>query len=280
MIVISLVVFALPLSVVGQNSLYPLEQQEQEEVQQEQEDETNHVLIGSLTAEQVEQRRAERGIIDLSEVFLPKGTWIFGGSASFSTSTFNNYSIVLIEGITSDNYTFEVTPSAFYALWDNMAVGARVKYGRSNYTIDSAAVNISMGDSNVSLTMEDYRALSHNYSFVAIFRQYIPLGSDKRFALFNDFQIEAGGFQSRFVMGSPVTGTFSKGWNLGVGITPGIVAFATNRVAFDVSVGVLGVSYVKGEQVHNQVSIGEYNSSVMSFAINIFSVSMGVSVYL
>ncbi len=278
-IVLILVVLALPLRVAGQNSSNSSTSSTSSTSESEvSEDEV--VVMGSLSASEVEQRRAERGIIDLEEIFVPKGTWIVGGAASFSTSSFNNYSIVLIEGVTSDNYSFDVATTLCYSLWKNMAVGASIKYGRSNYTIDNAAVNISMGDSDISLSLSDYKALSHSYSFVTIFRQYIPLGSDKRFALYNDFQIEAGGFQSKFEMGSPVVGTFSRGWNVGIGINPGIVAFATNNLALDVSVGVLGVSYTKGKQVHNQVSIGEYDSSVMSFAINLFSISMGVSVYL
>ncbi len=238
------------------------------------------VLIGSLNEEQIEDRRAGRGLIDMKEVFMPRGTWMAGGSASFSTSSFDNYSILLIEGVTSENYSFDVTPVISYSIFDNSAIGFKVKYGRSNYMIDNAALNLTVGDTSVNLSMEDYSALSHSYSAIAMWRQYIPLGNDMRFALYCDFQAEAGGFQSRFEMGEPVTGTFSKGWNVGVGVTPGIVAFATNRVAFDVSVGVMGISYTKGEQVHNQVSFGEYDSSVLSFAINIFSVSMGVSVYL
>ncbi len=269
----------LPLSAVGQDSSEEVELQETStQIYDTKVDDSP--TLGSLTKEQITSRRNQRGLIDMKEVFLPRGTWIVGGAASFSTSSFDNYSILLIEDITSENYSFDVTPMLCYSVKDNIAVGFKVKYGRSNYSIDSAALDLSIGDTDLNLALDDYNALSHSYSAILMLRQYIPLGSDSRFALYCDFQLEAGGFQSRFEMNQPVEGTFSSGWNVGIGVTPGIVAFATNRVAFDVSVGVMGISYTSGEQVHNQVSIGDYDASILSFAINIFSVSMGVSVYL
>ncbi len=261
-----MLLLALPLSMMGQDSSSELSDE--------------RVLIGTLSDEQIKERRSQRGFIDFQEVFVPKGTWIVGGSASFATSSFDNYSIAVIQDVTSENYSFDVTPLVCYSINDNSALGVRFKYGRSSYDIESSAINFTMGDSDINLTLNDYAALSHSYSVVGFWRQYIPLGREKRFALYNDFQVEVGGFQSQFTMDTPVVGTFSSGWNLSLGITPGIVAFATNRVAFDVSVGVMGISYTHGEQIHNQVSVGEFDSSVFSFAINIFSVSMGVSVYL
>lgn len=67
---------------------------------------------------------------------------------------------------------------------------------------------------------------------------------------------------------------------LSLGISPGLVAFATNNMAFEVNVGVMGISYSSIKQVHNQVTVGKRSSSMMNFKVNIFSIGLGVAFYL
>lgn len=54
----------------------------------------------------VNQRRAERGISSISNLFVPKGQWIFGGTISYSTHNNSDYDVLVIDDITS-----EATPS-------------------------------------------------------------------------------------------------------------------------------------------------------------------------
>lgn len=54
--------------------------------------------------------RAERGLTSMSNQFVPRGQWIFGASASYSTHTNKDYTFLVIEDINSDGYTFKVTP--------------------------------------------------------------------------------------------------------------------------------------------------------------------------
>jgi hypothetical protein len=42
--------------------------------------------------------------------FVPKGQWIFGGTASYSTHTNKNYKLLIITDIDSDGYTVNVSP--------------------------------------------------------------------------------------------------------------------------------------------------------------------------
>ena len=58
------------------------------------------------------------------------------------------------------------------------------------------------------------------------------------------------------------------------------VIFATNNMAFEVNVGVMGITYNHVKQVHNQVTVGERSSSMMNFKVNIFSIGLGVAFYL
>lgn len=166
-----------------------------------------------------------------------------------------------------------------YAFKENMAVGVKFQYGRSLLRIDSGNINIG-GDDGTEVVVTDFYALEHSYTGAAVLRQYIPLGNAKRFALFVDMELGGGGFQSKYANDSPVKGTFSSGYNLNAGITPGIIAFATNDVAFEVSVGMLGVSYTHADQTHNQVYTGAVDYSSVNFKVNLLTIGLGVSIYL
>lgn len=228
----------------------------------------------------INEKRRERGLTDPRNLFVPKGQWVFGGTASYSTHTNEGYQFLIVEGIDSKGYTVRVSPMIAYALTDNMALGGRFIYSRTLLELDKAELQLGDEGSDTDLKANNYYSLRHNYSVAAIWRQYIPLGRNKRFALFNETQLSVGGTQARFTNDSPVKGTYETGYTLSLGISPGIVAFATNNMAVEVNVGVMGVSYTHTKQVHNQVTVGKRNTSMMNFKVNIFSIGLGMAFYL
>lgn len=226
------------------------------------------------------EARKQRGISNLKNHIVPAGQWVFGGTLSYSTHSNDNYKLLVVEGIDSEGYTFKVSPLIGYSIIPNSIVGVRFAYSRSFMNIDNAKVNLGEGDSALNFGVDYYYALKHSYDIIAIWRQYIPLGRNKRFALFTEFQLSLGGSQSKFAEGSPIRGTYSKSFNISGGVNPGIVAFLTNNMAVEINVGVLGINYSSTQQVHNQVTVGNTNSSMMNFSINIFSIGVGVAFYL
>lgn len=113
-------------------------------------------------------------------------------------------------------------------------------------------------------------------------RNYINLGSSKRFALFAETQLKFGGSQSKLVTksGQAVSGTYSTSTDLGIGVSPGIVAFVNNYTAVEVSVGVLGVDFGKVHQKKDQIYTADRSSSSANFRINLFSIGLGIAFYL
>lgn len=224
--------------------------------------------------------RSERGLTSLSNRFVPKGQWVFGIAASYSTHTNDDYTFLVIDDINSDGYTFKITPFLSYALRDNMAVGVRFTYSRSLLRIDGGRINVGEEDTGIDIGVDFYNALQHNYSGAVIWRQYIPLGQNRRFALFNEMSLSLGGGQARFAADSPVRGTYSTSFTGSLGISPGLVAFATNNLAFEVNVGVMGISYTRTRQIHNRVTSGTQSSGMINFKVNILSIGLGVSFYM
>lgn len=234
-------------------------------------------LGGDMTVNEI---RSQRGLTDTHNLFVPKGQWIFGGTASYSTHTNHSYRFLVVEGINSRGYTFKVSPMIAYALRDNMALGARFIYSRTLLKLDDASLSIGDEQTGTHITANNVYALKHNYSAAVIWRQYIPLGSSKRFALFNEMSLSAGSMQAKFAHDAPVKGTYQKGYSLALGVSPGIVAFATNNMAVEVNVGVMGLSYEHIDQIHNRVKQGKVDSSMLNFKVNIFTIGLGMAFYL
>ena len=230
--------------------------------------------VGQERALTINEMRQQRGLTDTHNLFVPRGQWIFGGTASYSTHSNETYRFLVVEGIESKGYTFKVSPMIAYALRDNMAIGGRFIYSRSLLKLDKADLNLGGEDSDLNFEVNDYYSLRHSYSVAVIWRQYIPLGRNKRFALFNEMQLSGGGTQARFAKDSPVKGTYETGYTFSLGVSPGIVAFATNNMA------VMGITYTHTKQVHNQVTVGKRDASMMNFKVNIFSIGLGMAFYL
>ena len=191
----------------------------------------------------INEMRQERGLTDTHNLFVPKGQWIFGGTASYSTHTNKGYQFLVIEGINSKGYTFRVSPMIAYAFRDNMALGGRFIYSRTLLKLDNAELHFGNEETGTNIVARDFYSLKQTYSAAAIWRQYIPLGRNKRFALFNEMSLAAGGTQARFANDSPVKGTYETGYTLSLGISPGIVAFATNNMAVEVTGSIPGICF-------------------------------------
>ncbi len=228
----------------------------------------------------INEKRSQRGLTDTHNLFVPKGQWVFGGTLSYSAHSNDSYRMLVVEGIDSKGYNVRVSPMIAYAFRDNMALGARFIYSRTLLRMDAAELKIGDDESGTQVEVRDFYSLKHNYEAAVVWRQYIPLGRSKRFALFNEMQLSAGATQARFANDSPVKGTYQSGYKLSLGITPGIVAFVTNTMAVEINVGVMGINYNHVKQVHNQVTVGHRSSSMMNFKVNIFSIGLGMGFYL
>lgn len=226
------------------------------------------------------EQRANRGLSNMKTHIVPKGQWVFGGTLTYSTHTNSDYSLLVIDDINSTGYTVKVSPMVGYALMRNSLIGVRGMYSRSNLVLDSAALNLGEGDAAINMEVNHFNMLKHSYTAAAIWRQFIPLGMNRRIALFAEFQLAAGGSQSKFAEGEPIRGTYAKGFDISLGANPGVVAFMTNNLALELNIGILGLNYSHTRQIHNQIATGDTSSSSMNFKINILSVGLGLAFYL
>ncbi len=234
-------------------------------------------MITMGTAAVSAQEQFSRDIHQIS--FIPKGQWITGVSVSYSQSTQNNYKFFIVENLNGDTYSFNVSPMAMYCFKDNLAAGGRIGYSRSRTRINKADVVL---DSETEYNVDNLYSISHNYYATAAFRQYLNLGNNTRFGLFNEVQIQVGGGQSKLCdgTGDDLTGSYAKNVNFSIGLSPGLVVFLSNYSALEVNVGVLGFDYTKTRSTTDQIYVSERNVKSANFRINLFSISFGVAFYL
>ena len=168
-----------------------------------------HLILGCLlllsaTPATRAQEQFKRGLEQFS--FIPRGQWITGVSVSFSQSSSDNYQFLVVEGLNSDSYTFKVSPMVMYCFKDNLAAGGRVAYKRTLMRVDKARFVLA---SDTDYNIDNLYSLSHSYSGMAAFRNYISFGNNKRFGMFNEVQLQIGGSQSKLCNGSgeDLTGT-------------------------------------------------------------------------
>ena len=247
---------------------------------------------------EADERSLEEGLITPNEArkmrgftsditFVPRGQWIFGGAASYSLHNNDSFDIVVINDVDSQGYTVNVAPIIAYAPWKNMAVGVRFIYGRSLLSIDNADLSVGEGDTGVNINVDMYHKIKHSYTGSIFWRPYIPLGRNNRFAIFAEVQLNMSGSQGKIVTTNGMIdglqdyrGSYSTSFGASLALQPGIVAFATNNIALELSIGVFGIGYEKINQEFNQVDEGTYVSSDMNFKVNLLSVGFGVSFYL
>lgn len=214
-----------------------------------------------------------------SSTFIPKGQWITGVSVNYSQSKQNNYQFFVIEGVNGNTYNFKVSPALFYAFKDDMAAGGRVAYTRSRTKIDGAHIVLS---SDNTFDINNLYNINQNYSVMGAFRNYIGLGSSKRFGIITEVQLEYGLGESKIANGSgtDLTGSFARTHSFNVGVCPGMMMFLTNYSALEVNVGVLGFNFSRTHQINNQIYEGNIDSKSASFRLNLLSISFGVMFYL
>ncbi len=258
-------------------------------------------LNASLNADKV--RRAEedttffdRGINRKrggTPTFIPKGTVCLGLTATYVNYDIGNgydddgYSMLfsLLQN-TSGNYeSVGVAAHASYFVRKNMSVGVRFSYDRDWLGIGSLALDLG---EDLDFDIEDFSYYKNSYSASVFTRHFIPFGQSRRFALFYELRAtysygEGKSYSSEYDETLDMTfkdGVFTKINKFEFGVIPGIMAFLSDYVAAEVTIGMLGVKYQHNKQIRNQVEVSEMERTSARLKANLFSLGFGVSYYI
>ena len=145
-------------------------------------------MIGSVMAQRGKRaiKRIDRDV--QSQVFIPKGTWMAGGTVSYSEHDESNLNFLVIKDVEGKGYDFNVSPYVGYFFRDNIAAGFRFAYNRDY--LDLGNLDMDLGD--LTLSFKDLYYLEHKYEASGFIRTYMPIGRSKIFGLFNEARLTYG----------------------------------------------------------------------------------------
>ena len=107
------------------------------------------------------QRTMERIDREIQKtVFIPKGTWMAGGTVSYSEHNEENLNYLVLKNMEGKGYDFTVSPYFGYFFRDNISFGARFAYSRNHLDLGNFELNLGE-DFNISL--KDIYYLENKY---------------------------------------------------------------------------------------------------------------------
>lgn len=241
----------------------------------------------SASSSEEEAATFDRGVGKMNSVFIPKG--YMGGGLSFSYKTYDlgngaddaGYSALfsLLSGVKGSLQTYGVAPSFSYFIKDNLSIGARFDYDRTELGLNT--LGLSLGDL-ASFDLNDFHFLKNSYSGAVTARYYMPIANSRRIAMFGELRLgcDIGQSVSYQVVNGRNQGTFQDIYGAALNVVPGLCVFATNEVCVEVAVGILGLSYQYIRQETNKVDVSVMQQSGANFRINPLSINLGLSFYL
>lgn len=224
------------------------------------------------------KNKYDRGIE--MKTFIPKGQWMVGATFSYDEHVDENFEFLsVLKDINSEGYTFKVTPLVSYFIRDNISIGARFAYSRTN--VDIGNISLELGD-DLSFDVDNFKSVSNTYTGSVFLRTYLNLGDSKRFGLFNEARVSYGYSEGNSSSGTGIdlSGMYQLKHNLNIGVAPGLTVFINDYVAAEASVNVAGLNFNWYDQTKDQVYKGKRTSSSANFKINLLSIDLGIVFYL
>ena len=114
---------------------------------------------------------------------------------------------------------------------------------------------------------------------MCFYRNYVGLGTMKRFAVFNDVDLSFASGSARFIRSyNNVPATHAPPVPKCRSTSPGLCVFIMDNVNFNVSFGVFGLKLRHERQTTDMVEHGSRFSSGANFRFNIFNINFGLGV--
>lgn len=238
------------------------------------------VLVGSDTVDLIIPEhnfgRYDRGLYNY--LFIPKGKWAFGMTASYgSLNTEDSQILSLVENVDFSGKIYSIKPFISYFIRSNQSIGIRFNYSRGIGDLNNLSVDF---DDDLNFDLRDVSYYTMSYSTSVFYRNYIGLNRSNRFGVFNEVDVSVGSGTTRFKRlydGNPrdTKTTITKG---SINFSPGVAVFIQEFMAFNVSFGVFGVNFRREHQITDGVDEGTRFTSGANFKFNIFNINFGLMV--
>lgn len=238
------------------------------------------VIVGSDTVSIIIPEhnfgRYDRGLYNY--LFIPKGQWSFGLSASYGElNTDDDQVLNMLKDVDFKGKIYSIQPTIGYFIRNNQSVGIKLTYSRGTADLANLAVDF---DDDINFKLKDVSYYTESYVIGGFYRNYVGLGRDKRFGVFNEVDLSFQSGSSRFkrLYNDEPKNTRTTVTQVSLNFSPGVAVFIQDNVAFNVSFGVFGVKWRKEHQLTNGIDEGTRFSSGANFRFNIFNINFGLMV--
>lgn len=215
---------------------------------------------------------------DLKATFIPKGTWMFGGTINYQEWDTDNMNLLVLKNMEHEGHVMSGSPYFGYFVARNVAIGGRYSYTRNYFYLGQFDLNLGE-DFNISLA--DLYYLGHRHTGSMFVRTYMPIGKSKIFGFFSEFdgQYSYENSKNSTGRGEEFDGSYETSHTVSLGFMPGLSAFVTDFAAVEASIGIMGLNYRWSDSKTNQIEVGKTQSGGANFKFNLFSVNIGMSFY-
>lgn len=220
--------------------------------------------------------RYDRGLFNF--LFIPKGIWQLGITASYGEFTTSNLEILdLVSDIDFTGKIYSVRPYFAYFIRNNISLGMRLGYTHGEASIGAFNMEI---DEDMSFNLHDIMYKSTGGSASFLFTQYLGIARKGRFGVFNEVELAFSGSVSDFHR--PYNGNLRKthttSYKVGLNFSPGVCVYILEPLSFNVSLGVFGLYVQNEKQKVDGEELGSRTNSGANFRFNIFNINFGIAV--
>lgn len=240
------------------------------------------VIVGndtvSVVIDEKNYGRYDRGL--LNYLYIPKGDWTFGLSASYGEFNADDVRILsILKDFDFGGEMYSVKPSVSYFFKNNQSAGVRFNYTRGKADINSLVVDF---DEDLNFSLKDVSYDSKAYGISLFYRRYIGLDRSKRFALFNETNLAYSGGSQQFkrYYNNELSDTRTTVNEVSLNFCPGVNVFVHEYVSFNLSFGVFGIYYRNEKQKTNEIYEGSRSTSGASFKFNVFNINLGLGIHI
>lgn len=172
----------------------------------------------------------------------------------------------------AEGYTFTAEGFCGYFIRDAMALGARVGYSRTYVDVDFSILE------EIADVKEHRKYVSNGFFLQPFLKNYLKVFNSRTIYFFNEtsLKVEYSYGISQTDDGEDMSKTKNHGWSFNFGINPGLCIMVLDRLAFETSVGLLGLSSSMLDIEENDESRSEVSYNIVNFKINLLALDFSL----
>ena len=220
--------------------------------------------------------RYDRGLYNY--MFVPKGRWAFGLTASYGELNTEDIQVLnILKDFDFKGKIYSINPTISYFFRHNQSIGLRFNYSHGVADLAKLAIDF---DEDLNFNIHDVKYLSETFAAGIFYRNYIGLGPSKRFGVFNEVDLSFQTGNSRFnrIFNEEMKETNTDIVQASLNFSPGVAVFIQDYIAFNVSFGIFGLNWRKEHQMTDGIDEGTRFYSGANFRFNIFNINFGLLV--